>query len=114
MTVDLKITTPLPVLGAAVEVTAYRIVIEALTNAARHSNGDHVTITLCAEDQTLAIQVRDNGHPHQTWSPGLGLTSMRERTEMLAGTITAKADTSGGIVSARLPLATQPADANSK
>jgi signal transduction histidine kinase len=90
-------------------VTAYRIVVEALTNAARHSRGDRVTITLRVDGDALAIEVRDNGRQHSAWSPGTGLTSMRERTEMLGGTVIARADTAGGVVSARLPLAAQPA-----
>jgi signal transduction histidine kinase len=108
MTVDLNVATPLPTLAAAVEVTAYRIVVEALTNAARHSTGDHVTITMRANGETLTIEVRDNGHPPPEWSPGVGLTSIRERTEMLGGTVTANADQAGGVVSALLPLAAQP------
>jgi signal transduction histidine kinase len=105
MAVDLNVTSPLPTLGAAVEVTAYRIVVEALTNAARHSGGDRATITLCVDGEALAIEVRDNGHAHAAWSPGVGLTSMRERAEMLGGTVTTHADAGGGAVSARLPLA---------
>src|SRR5262249_31212756 len=103
MAVDVKITSPLPALGAAVEGTAYRTVVEALTNAARHSGGDRVAVTLGVDGEALAIEIRDNGHPHSAWSPGVGLTAMRERTEMLGGTVVAKADTTGGVVSARLP-----------
>jgi two-component system NarL family sensor kinase len=108
--VDLNITTPLPALGAAVEATAYRIVIEALTNAARHSHGDRATVTLRVDREALAIEVRDNGRPHGTWSPGTGLTSMRERAEMLSGTLTAGADSAGGLLTARMPLAMQPSE----
>jgi signal transduction histidine kinase len=103
--VDLEVTTPLPVLGAATEVTAYRIVVEALTNAARHSGGDRAAVTLCVDGAALAIEIRDNGRPERAWSPGVGLTSMRERAEMLGGTVSADADPTGGVVSARLPLA---------
>jgi signal transduction histidine kinase len=108
MTVEFDITTPLPALSAAVEVTAYRIVVEALTNAARHSGGDRATVTLCADGDALVIDVRDNGHPATAWSPGVGLTSMRERAEMLGGTVATRAGADGGAVSARLPLAAQP------
>lgn len=109
LAVDLDIATPLPALGAAVEVTAYRIVVEALTNAARHSRGDQVTATLRVDGGVLAIEVRDNGRTGGAWSPGVGLTSMRERAELLGGTLIARADSSGGAVVARLPLATGPA-----
>jgi signal transduction histidine kinase len=110
LAVDLDITSPLPALGAAVEVTAYRIVVEALTNAVRHSRGDRATITLRADGEALTIEVRDNGHSHGTWLPGTGLTSMRERAEMLGGNLTVDSDATGGVVSASLPLATQSAD----
>ena len=103
MTVDVRITGPLPELGAAVEVTAYRIVVEALTNAARHSRGRNAAVTLRVEDPAaLAIEVRDDGEARDPWVPGCGLTSMRERAEMLGGTLAAD----GGVVCARLPLAT--------
>ncbi|MGN9908926.1 sensor histidine kinase [Phytohabitans sp. LJ34] len=106
--VDVRVPAPLPGLGAAVEVTAYRIVVEALTNAARHSGGHHATVTLCledgADDKVLAIEVRDDGRSGEQWVPGFGLTSMRERAEMLGGTLQAHVDGTGGVVSARLPL----------
>jgi signal transduction histidine kinase len=105
LAVDLAVTSPLPVLGAATEVTAYRIVVEALTNAARHSGGDRAAVTLGLDGAALAIEIRDNGHPERAWSPGVGLTSMRERAEMLGGTVTTNANPRGGVVSARLPLA---------
>jgi signal transduction histidine kinase len=110
MTVELSINAPLPALGAAVEVTAYRIVVEALTNAARHSGGDSATVTLCVDAGALAIEVQDNGPLAAAWSPGVGLTSMRERAEMLGGTVTTNAGAGGGVVSARLPLAAQPVE----
>jgi signal transduction histidine kinase len=110
ISVDLDVTTPLPALGAAVEVTAYRIVVEALTNAARHSGGDRVTITLCVDGEALAIEVRDNGRSSVAWAPGVGLISMRERAEMLGGTVTTNATAGGGAVSARLPLAAHPVE----
>jgi signal transduction histidine kinase len=105
LAVDLAVTTPLPALGAATEVTAYRIVVEALTNAARHSGGDRAAVTLCVDEAALAIEIRDNGQPDRAWSPGVGLTSMRERAEMLGGTVSANANPTGGVVFARLPLA---------
>jgi two-component system, NarL family, sensor kinase len=110
VTVDVSVATPLPPLGAAVEVTAYRIAVEALTNAARHSGGDRVTVTLCVDADALTIAVRDNGGSPAPWSPGVGLTSMRERAELLGGTVTTDAGTEGGAVLARLPLTAQPAE----
>ncbi|MBU2662628.1 sensor histidine kinase [Actinoplanes bogorensis] len=100
VTVDVRVPGPLPGLGAAVEVTAYRIVVEALTNAARHSGGDSATVTLRLDDSDLAVEVSDDGPSREPWVPGCGLTSMRERVEMLGGSLTAGAAT----ISVRLPL----------
>jgi signal transduction histidine kinase len=108
MTVDVRVAGPLPPLAAAVEVTAYRIVVETLTNAARHSRGDRATVTLGVDDGALAVEVRDDGPSRQPWVPGCGLTSMRERAEMLGGTLAGCAADTGGVVSARLPLTTSP------
>jgi signal transduction histidine kinase len=106
--VDVRVAAPLPALAAAVEVTAYRIVVEALTNAARHSRGHQVTVTLSLEesagDPALAVEIRDDGTGDGPWDPGAGLASMRERAEMLGGTLTAGPDAAGGTVIARLPL----------
>jgi signal transduction histidine kinase len=94
----------LPTLPAAVEVTAYRIVVEALTNAARHSGGDRAEVRLAADDGWLCVEVTDNGTTATAWQPGVGLTSMRERAELLGGTVVATAGAHGGSVAARLPL----------
>jgi signal transduction histidine kinase len=104
VTVDLTIGAPLPPLGAAVEVTAYRIVVEALTNAARHARSDHITIALGTDRDDLTIEVRDNGPRRDPWTPGVGMTSMSERAEMLGGHLTAGPYAAGGIVTARIPL----------
>lgn len=95
-----EVPTALPPLGAAVEVTAYRIVVEALTNAARHADGDHAVVILQVDDDKLRIEVRDDGTPDRPWPLSVGLTSMRERTELLGGTVTAD----GGRVVPTLPL----------
>ena len=70
----------LPPLTAAVEVAAYRIVVEALTNAARHSGSDTVTAALSADAGALTIEVHDRGAKRQgRWKAGVGMSSMRER-----------------------------------
>lgn len=95
----------LPPLPAAVEVACYRIAQEAITNVLRHAQATQCTITLAVGD-TLALAITDNG----TGIPldrgnGVGLSSMRERTEELGGSFTVTPTVGGGThVLARLPL----------
>jgi signal transduction histidine kinase len=93
---------PLP---AAVEVAAYRIALEAVTNALRHSGAETCTVRLVREDGTLLLRVRDSGRGLAA-DPraGVGLTSMRERAEELGGTCTVKSSDTGTLVEVRLPL----------
>lgn len=106
LTVQLTAPDDLPELPAAVEVAAYRIATEALTNVVRHAAADHVTIRLALEGG-LVVEVTDDGCGlpvcHQ---PGVGLTSMRERTDELGGTFLAERLPAGGSrICAVLPLA---------
>jgi len=87
-------------LPAAVEVAAYRIAIEALTNSARHSGADAASVTLDVLDDALHIAVRDNGTSRGPWTPGVGLTSMVERAQELGGTLSVQ----DGEIRAVLPL----------
>lgn len=97
----------LPALPAAVEVAAYRIAAEAVTNVTRHAAARTANVKLTACDGVLQVEVTDDGRGvspvHQA---GVGLTSMRERAEELGGSCTLLPRPDGGsIVSARLPLA---------
>jgi signal transduction histidine kinase len=94
----------LPPLSAAVEVAAYRIVVEALSNVARHSSSEEATARLVADDGCLAIEVRDRGTGPGEWRRGVGLSSMRERAAELGGTLEAGYADGGGRVLAVLPL----------
>jgi len=98
--------TDLPALPAAVEVAAYRIVMEALTNAARHSGATRADIALRAGNACLTIVISDNGDAGGEWVPGIGLTSMRERASELGGTVTYRGTPTGSTVTAELPLGT--------
>ena len=78
--------TPLPELPAAVEVAAYRIVTEALTNVVRHSSASAAVVTLAVEAGVLQISVHDDGiNLGAGWQAGVGLTSIRERAAELGG-----------------------------
>jgi signal transduction histidine kinase len=93
-------------LGPGIELTAYRIVQEALTNARRHAPGAAVDVELHYGDDTLRLAVRDNGPgpPDQPAGAGHGLLGMRERAAMVGGSLrTGPAATTGFLVEAVLP-----------
>ena len=93
---------PLP---AAVEVAAYRIALEAVTNAVRHSSARACTVNLARDGGDLLVRVRDDGQGLADGRPaGVGLVSMRERAEELGGTCIVTSDETGTLVDARLPL----------
>ena len=96
----------LPALPAAVEVAAYRIVMEALTNVARHSGATRAKVALRLGDDSLTVDISDNGNAGGEWVPGIGLTSMRERASELGGTVTYRGTPTGSTVTAELPLGT--------
>lgn len=76
-------TTGLP---AAVEVAAYRIVAEALTNVAKHADASHVDVRLEAGPAALTVVVADDGRGiAEDVTAGVGLLSLRERAEELGG-----------------------------
>ena len=93
---------PLP---AAVEVAAYRIATEALTNVVRHAQARHCTIWLCLAD-ALYLAVDDDGIGlPDGYRPGVGMASMRERAEELGGGCRIERRPEGGTrLIARLPL----------
>jgi signal transduction histidine kinase len=94
----------LPELSAAVETAAYRIALEALTNAARHSGSDAATLRIGLADGRLRVAVRDGGHGAHDWTPGVGLASMRERAAEVGGTFRIIPGADGSLVEALLPL----------
>jgi signal transduction histidine kinase len=95
-------------LSATIELSAYRIVQEALTNARRHAPGANVHVDLAFLPDRLAVRIRDNGHgtAAQEAEVGHGLLGMRERATMLGGRFSAGPATEGGfVVEAELPFA---------
>ena len=94
----------LPELPAAVEVAAYRIATEAITNAVRHSGARICTVRLkLGGDLVLEILDDGDGLP-QRYQAGVGLTSMRERAEELGGEFEIRSTPEGTHLWARLPL----------
>jgi two-component system NarL family sensor kinase len=96
--------TTLPPLSAAVEVAAYRIVTESLTNAARHSTASRVEVVITCADGVVQLRVCDDGGgPVTPWVAGVGLRSLRDRAAELGGTFDAFPTATGGRISACLP-----------
>lgn len=106
-TLSVTIDTPadgLAGLPAAVEVAAYRIVTEALTNVARHAQATCCSVSLLL-DHGLAMEVQDNGvGMPDGWRSGVGITAMRERVAELGGDLMIESGHPGGArIAARLP-----------
>jgi signal transduction histidine kinase len=94
-------------LEPGVELTAYRIVQEALTNSRRHAPGAAVDVELDYDDTELRVRVRDNGPgvaPGAEATAGHGLMGMRERAAMVGGGIRVESGTAGFLVEATLPF----------
>jgi signal transduction histidine kinase len=95
-------------LDQGIELTAYRIVQEALTNARRHAPGSCVDVELSYVGDALRLRVRDNGPgpPHGATNGGHGLLGMRERAATVGGELrTGAAPGNGFLVEATLPTA---------
>ncbi|MFF9676852.1 sensor histidine kinase [Streptomyces eurythermus] len=99
------------------ELTAYRIVQEALTNTHKHASANHVKVTLDYGTDTLRITVTDDGLPGTAQDSGTargpgtghGLIGMRERAAAIGGTVIAGPRPEGGFrVHAELPLVLTP------
>ena len=96
-------------LPAAVEVATYRIATEALTNVIRHSTATTAAVRLTMDADALRLEVRDNGvNAGPAWQPGVGLTSINERTTELGGQCEILYDRTGCSVSVILPLMSAP------
>lgn len=98
--------------SAATEFSAYRIVQEALTNVTKHASGARVKVEIVHAPDGLTITVADTGDPGAAPSPatsgGLGIRGMRERAELLGGTLSAAPGPDGGfVVTACLPAGTR-------
>ncbi|MGV9661100.1 sensor histidine kinase [Streptomyces koyangensis] len=88
-----------------IDLAAFRIVQEALTNVVRHANTPDCRVTIGYQDGELTIEVADEGRGGPTSGTGYGITGMRERVSLLRGQFTAGPRPGGGFrVVARLPL----------
>ncbi len=109
-TIDITTHGALGSLPAAVEVAAYRIAAEAMTNAVRHAAATTVHVELAATPVAFTVRVRDDGRGIDPGARrGVGLGSMRERAAELGGWCTVAPADPGTEVVAVLPLPTEVA-----
>ena len=101
-----EVDGPLPVLPAAVEVVAYRIATEAMTNVVRHAAASTCVVRLYVDRDGLVVEVTDDGRGIDAEaSTGVGLRSFDERAGEVGGEVDLLAGPDGGtIIRARLPL----------
>jgi signal transduction histidine kinase len=113
LTARVRARDDLPALPAAVEVAAYRIVVEAVTNTVRHAQARHCDVSVDYTLAGLAVAVTDDGTGLRPPDhPGHGLAIMRERAEELGGTVAVTDAAPGVTVEALLPAAPAPAPSN--
>ena len=98
---------PLP---PGVNLSAYRIAQEGLTNVLKHAGRAHATVTVSYSDGEIEVEVADDGNgPGGSNGTGHGLTGIRERVSMFGGEVEAGPRSEGGyVVRARLPYAMSP------
>jgi signal transduction histidine kinase len=91
----------------SVEVAAYYVVAEALTNAAKHSQASAVSIRATAEDHELRLSISDDGIGGAVADRGSGLTGLKDRVEALAGHLDISSPPGSGttlVVAIAIPL----------
>ncbi len=105
VTFEVRVDGDLTGLPAAVEVAAYRIASEAMTNVVRHSAATRCCVLLRAERGALILEITDNGTGIAPQQPaGVGMLSLRERAAELGGECSVDCPAEGGtVVRATLP-----------
>src|SRR5262249_15456809 len=104
--VDVRVEGEPRRLPLGVDLSGYRIVQEALTNALKHAHARRATVVVRYGDRDLAIDVSDDGQgPSANGSAGHGLGGMRERVGVFGGDLQTGPGEGGGFtVRARLPV----------
>jgi signal transduction histidine kinase len=93
---------PLP---ADIDLSAFRIIQEAVTNVIRHAHTGRCQVSIGQQDGQLSIEVTDSGHGGSMAGTGYGITGMRERAVLLGGDFSAGPRPDGGFrVAAQLPV----------
>jgi len=92
-------------LPPGLDISAYRIVQEALTNALKHAGDARASVTVSYGARSVEIEVSDDGRGGTPNGGGHGLTGLRERVTVFGGELETKVREGGGfLVRARLPL----------
>jgi signal transduction histidine kinase len=92
-------------LAPGLDISAYRIVQEALTNALKHADAGSARVLIAYRVRELGIEVSDDGRGDTANGVGHGLTGLRERVALFGGELEAgSGDGRGFVVRARLPL----------
>jgi signal transduction histidine kinase len=93
-------------LSAGADLTAYRVVQEALTNVLKHAGAAHARVSLHYEEAELTIEIADDGRgPNTLTDTGHGLVGMQERVGLFGGHLETAARQGGGfVVRAQIPI----------
>ncbi|MFG2193314.1 sensor histidine kinase [Streptomyces sp. NPDC048639] len=116
---ELRSEDPRPVLLPSVELSVYRIVQEALTNARRHAPGAHTVVALARRPDRILLRITDDGPgpPKEKPPGGHGIIGMRERVTLLGGDLSTGTGPGGGFLIEAwfplLPLAEDPGRSSS-
>jgi PAS domain S-box-containing protein len=94
-----------------IEVAAYYVISEALTNAIKHADASHVDIEAAADDGSLRLSIRDDGIGGADPERGSGLVGLTDRVEALGGTVRVNSRPGEGTqINAELPVDHEPAE----
>jgi signal transduction histidine kinase len=105
LAVELAIEGPPVALPAGIDLSAYRIVQEALTNSLKHANGARARVSVRYDGAAVEIEIEDDGEAAANGNGGgHGLVGMRERVALWGGALTAGQSEAGWTVRARLPI----------
>jgi len=107
VTVEMQTDARLP---ENVEVTAYYVASEALTNVAKHAQASAVRMAVDVDDTCVAVTIRDDGTGGADPRRGSGLVGLRDRVAALGGALTVDSEPGAGtVLTARIPMAAPPA-----
>ena len=96
LALPVELTVSAPRLPAHIETTAYFVVAEAMTNIVKHARADRAAVDVSVDNQSLIVEIRDNGVGGANPAGGTGLTGLFDRVEASDGTLTVTSFTGAG------------------